>query len=71
MKVETILGAVLAAIILLGTGFIALLTQEGVTSLSDIGQIPMIVLGVGAAIGFLKDYQAISTRRAIAKLRSG
>ncbi len=68
MDVQTIGGATIAALILFFTGMLALLTGEGVTALSDIGQIQWIVLGVGAAIGFLKDYQALWTREQIGKV---
>ena len=68
MNVQTIGGALIAALILFFTGMLALLTGEDVTSVSDIGQIQWIVLSVGALIGFLKDYQALSTRELIGKL---
>jgi len=65
---ETIIGALIAALILFFTAVLALLTQEGVNSLADIGQIPWIVAGLGALISFLKDYQALSTRKLIGTL---
>lgn len=69
MKIETIGGAVIATTILLVTGFLALYQQEGVANFSDISEAAWVVLGGGAALSFLKDYQAISTRKTIAKLR--
>ena len=68
MKVETTGGAFIAALIGFGTGFLALLQQEGVTGVSDISEVAWWVLAVGSAIAFAKDYQALSTRRAIGKL---
>ena len=68
MNIPTISGALIAAVILFFTGLLALLQQEGVTSVGDINQVAWIVLGVGAFISFLKDFQALSTRRVIGKL---
>jgi len=68
MNLNTIVGAVIAALILFFTGMLALLQTEGVETISDIGQIAWIVLGVGALVSFLKDYQAISTRRLVNKI---
>jgi len=68
MNLNTLVGAVIAALILFFTGMLALLQTEGVESISDIGQIPWIVLGVGSLVSFLKDYQAISTRRLVNKI---
>lgn len=67
-NLNTIIGALIAAAIGFFTGMLALLQQEGVQALSDIGEIAWIVLVVGALISFLKDYQAIATRRAINKV---
>jgi hypothetical protein len=67
-KLNTILGALVAALILFLTGTLALLQTAGVESVSDIGQIAWIVLGVGALISFLKDFQSISARRLINKV---
>ncbi len=66
MKIETIGGALIAAAILFLTGMLALLTQDGVTEVGDISQLSWIVLGVGALIGFGKDFQAITVRRYLA-----
>lgn len=68
MNVNTIVGALVAALILFFTGMLALLQTEGIETISDIGQIAWIVLSVGALISFLKDYQAISARRLINKI---
>lgn len=71
MKIETLSGAAIAAFILFITGFLALLQQDNVNSWRDIGEVSWWILGGGAAVSFLKDYQALSTRRAIAKLTGG
>ena len=68
---STVMGAAIAAIISFGTAVLALLTQPEVTSISDIGQIPWLVAGIGALLSFLKDYQALSTRKGIATLTGG
>ena len=67
-KLNTILGALVAALILFLTGMLALMQTPGVASVGDIGQIAWIVLGVGALISFLKDFQSISARRLINKV---
>jgi len=67
-NVQTIGGAIIAALILLVTGFIALYQQDGVMSFSDISEGAWVVLAGGAALSFLKDYQAISTRRMIGSI---
>jgi len=69
-KAETIGGAFIAALIGFLTGFLALLSQDGVSTINDIGQIAWIVLAVGALIAFGKDFQALSYRRWQAKLTS-
>lgn len=68
---STIIGALVAALILFLTTVLALLTQEGVNSLADIGQIPWIVAGIGAVLSFLKDYQALDSRKFITSITGG
>lgn len=68
MKIETIAGALIAALILFVTGFLALLQQDGVNGAGDISQVAWLVLGGGAVLSFLKDYQALTARRIIANL---
>ncbi len=60
---QIVLGALIAALIGFGTAVIALLTQEGVTQLSDISTISWIVVAIGAGLNFLKDFQAVTTRK--------
>lgn len=68
MSVNTIIGALIAAIITGLTAALALLQGEGVTQLSDISQIQWVVLLIGVALAFFKDFQAISTRRLVNKV---
>ena len=65
---NTVIGALIATIISLLTASLALLSGDGVTSLNDISQIQWIILSVGGAIIFFKDYQAITARRIINKV---
>lgn len=65
---NAVLGALIAAIIAIATGALALLTATSVQSLGDITQLQWVVLGVGGLITFLKDWQAISARRVINKV---
>ena len=60
---NTVIGALIAAIITGLTAALALLQGEGVTQLSDISTIQWIVLGIGVALAFFKDFQAITVRR--------
>ncbi len=66
---ETVTGALIAALIGFVTGFIALFQMEGVTSWRDIAEASWWVLAGGAVLSFLKDYQALATRRMIGKMR--
>lgn len=65
MKVETWLGALIAASILFVTGFVAIFQQDGIMSWRDISEAVWWTLGGGTVLSFLKDYNAISARRAL------
>jgi len=65
---NTLTGALVAMIIALLTASLALLSGEGVTSLSDISPIQWTILVIGGVITFFKDYQAISARRLFNKV---
>lgn len=65
MKIETLGGAAIASVILFVTGFLAVFQQDGIQSVSDISEATWWVLGGGAALSFLKDYQALTVRRAL------
>lgn len=62
---NTVLGALVAALIAIGTAAIALLTATEVETFADISAIQWTVLLIGGTLTFLKDYQAISSRRLI------
>ncbi len=68
MKIETIGGAAIAALILFITGFLAVFQQEGIGSVKDIAEGTWWVLLGGAALSFAKDYQALSARRLLANM---
>lgn len=65
---NTIVGAFVATVIAILTASLALLSGEGVTSLGDISQLQWVILVVGGAITFFKDFQAISARRLVNKV---
>jgi len=67
MSGPVVTGAAIAAIISLLTTITAMLSQTGVTQLSDISQASWIVAFSGAAGAFLKDYYAILTRQTAAR----
>ena len=68
MKIETIGGAVIATLIVLVTGFTAIMQQEGVNGIGDVSEAAWWALAGGALLSFLRDYQAPSTRRLIGKM---
>ena len=68
MKIENVTGALIAAIILFVTGFVAILQLPEIDSWRDITSSVWLVLSSGALLSFLKDYQALWSRRTIAKL---
>jgi hypothetical protein len=65
---NTIIGALIATIIAILTTSLALLSGEGITSLSDISGLQWTILLVGGAITFGKDFQAITARRLVNKV---
>lgn len=68
MSVNTIVGALVAAVIAGLTAALALLNGPNVTQLSDITGLQWTILCIGVAIAFFKDFQAISARRLINKV---
>ena len=68
MKVETISGAVIAALISFGNALLALFMNDTSMTFGAITQAAWVGMIVGASVQFLKDYQSLSTRRAIGKL---
>ncbi len=65
---NTILGAFVATIIALLTAALALLSGPQVTSLGDITGLQWVILLIGGALTFFKDFQAISARRLVNKV---
>lgn len=65
---NTVIGALIAALILLGTGLLALFQQEEIASITDIPEATWWVLGLGALLSFGKDFQAIWSRKMINKV---
>jgi len=62
---NTTTGAFIAVAIAFITGFLALMSQDGVNGIADISEKAWWILGGGGALTFMKDYQAIATRRVI------
>lgn len=69
MKAETIGGAAIAALNCFGSAVLALFMQNDQLTLDQISQAAWISMGLGAFLQFLKDYQAISTRRLLERAR--
>ncbi len=65
---NTIVGAFIATVIAILTGALAMLSGDSITALSDISQLQWVILLIGGAITFFKDFQAISARRLVNKL---
>jgi len=71
MKIENIGGAAFAALNVFLTGTLALFQTDGVSTIGDIPQLAWIILTVGTALGFVKDAQALWTRRQLSRLTPG
>jgi hypothetical protein len=65
---NTILGAVIAALILLATSLVALFTADPNLTFAELTTATWVSILGGAAIAFFKDYQALTTRRLVNKL---
>ncbi len=68
VNVNTIVGALVAALLNFLTAVVALFANDAELTLSMITQAAWISMIGGAVIQFLKDYQAISARRLINKI---
>jgi hypothetical protein len=67
-----LIGALIAALILFLSSMVTLFTNDPALEFNVIPTAVWVSIGGGAAIAFLKDYQAITTRRLINKAtRSG
>lgn len=68
MSVNTAVGALIAALILFGTNLATLFAENPELTFGDIKTSAWVSIVVGALVAFLKDYQAISTRRLVNKV---
>ena len=68
MKVETLSGALIAALIGFLNALLALFLNNPEFTFAQITQAAWVGMLLGAVVQFLKDYQAISTRRIVANL---
>lgn len=71
MKIETIVGAVVAALILFISSITTLFTENPELTFMQIKEATWVSIIGGALVAFLKDYQAISSRRLVSKLTGG
>ena len=72
MNLNTIIGALIAALILFISSITTLFMENPELTFGAIKQSSWVSIVGGAAVAFLKDYQAITTRRVVNKLtRSG
>jgi hypothetical protein len=62
---NTIVGALIAALILFGSSVVTLFTNDPNLTFAQLGTATWVSLVGGAAIAFLKDYQALTTRRLV------
>jgi len=62
-----LIGALVAALILFMSSMVTLFTNDPILEFDAISTAVWVSIGGGAAIAFLKDYQAITTRRLINK----
>jgi len=65
---NVILGALLAAVILFVSSIVTLFTNDPNLEFGQITTATWVSIGGGALVVFLKDYQAITTRRLINKV---
>ena len=68
MNVNTLVGALIAALILFGSSVVTLFTNNPDLTFAQLSTATWVSLVGGAAIAFLKDYQAITTRRLVNKV---
>lgn len=68
MKIETVAGAFIAAAILFVSSVVTLFTNDPNLTFGELSQATWVSLIGGTAVAFLKDYQAVSARRAISRV---
>lgn len=65
---NTLIGAAIAAAILFGSSMVTLFTSNPDLTFADLSTATWVSLLGGAAVAFLKDYQALTTRRLVNKV---
>ncbi len=65
---NTLVGALLAALILFGSSVVTLFVNNPEMTFADLTTATWVSLVGGAAVAFLKDYQALTVRRAASKV---
>lgn len=65
---NTIIGAVVAALILFVSSIVTLFTANPNLTFADITTATWVSVGGGALVALFKDYQALTTRRLVDKL---
>ncbi len=65
---NTLVGAVIAALILFGSSLVTLFTSNPDLTFGQISTAAWVSLLGGAALAFLKDYQSLTTRRLVNKV---
>ena len=65
---NTIVGGVIAALILFGSSMVTLFTNNPDLTFAMISTATWVSLLGGAGVAFLKDYQALTTRRLVNKV---
>jgi len=63
--VNTLIGALVAALVLFMSSMVTLFTNDPTLEFSQISTAVWVSIVGGAAVAFLKDYQSLSTRRVI------
>jgi hypothetical protein len=66
-NLNTIIGALVAALILFVSSIVSLFTAQPELTFGDVTVATWVSIGGGALVAFLKDFQAISTRRVVNK----
>ena len=62
---NTFIGAIIAALILFMSSMVTLFTNDPVLEFDQIATATWVSIGGGALVAFLKDFQAITTRRIV------
>jgi hypothetical protein len=68
MNINTLTGALIAALILFGSSVVTLFTSNPDLTFADLTTATWVSLVGGAAVAFFKDYQALTVRRTVNKI---